>query len=74
MSKKDRKLGAGELAYAIDNRDSKTTWLQVANELGYIELTLDDLFGLIENMIDNATEADRLDMIERDRKAVAPMN
>ena len=39
------------IEYEIDNRDSRTTWLQT--EFGYIELSLQDMFDLIENVIEN---------------------
>jgi hypothetical protein len=38
----------------IDNRDSTTTWLHIQDkDVDTIELTLDDLFALIRNMIEN---------------------
>ena len=52
-----------EINWEVDNRDCKTTWLQLYKKegkhingynMGHIELTLKDLFELIENMIDNA--------------------
>lgn len=48
-----------ELNYEIDNRDSSTTWLQIYDKdkhLGYIGLSLKDMFGLIENIIENLEE------------------
>lgn len=46
-----------ELKYETDNRDSRTTWLQISTQegeyLGYIELSLDDMFELIRNVIEN---------------------
>jgi hypothetical protein len=46
-----------ELEYEIDNRDSKTTWLHIQTAegtvFGHIELRLQDMFDLIENLIDN---------------------
>jgi len=45
------------LDYEIDNRDSRTTWLHVSSsngrDLGVIELSLQDMFDLIENVIEN---------------------
>ena len=45
-----------KLEYEIDNRDSSTTWLHIfieGKEVGYIELTLDDMFDLIRNIVEN---------------------
>jgi len=60
-----KKLKEGEtlilpLRYETDNRDSRETWLQVYTDegkyLGYISLTLQDMFDLIENIIENMEE------------------
>jgi len=49
-----------ELKYEIDNRDSRTTWLQIyttdGKHFGHVELRLQDMFDLIENVIENLEE------------------
>jgi len=58
-SRRECALGWGELAFDIDNRGPKETWLNICykgEEIGHIVLTLNDLFGLIESLIDNVVE------------------
>jgi len=50
-----------ELECEIDNRDSNVTWLQVSKAgepIGHIELTLEDMFDLIDGVMENNPEMD----------------
>ena len=51
-------MPAKELRYEIDNRGSDCTWLHMYSLrnnkfVGTVELSLDDMFGLIKNVIEN---------------------
>ena len=41
--------------YEVDNRDESTTWLQLSNG-DYVEVTREDLIGLLFNMAENQGE------------------
>jgi len=42
-----------ELTPTIDNRDANRTWLRFEENDDYTELTVEDMFDLIENVIAN---------------------
>ena len=58
-----------ELNYEIDNRDSSTTWLTISDGnclvLGHLELRVEDMFDLIENVMENNPEMDTSELETR---------
>jgi hypothetical protein len=57
MEKKEEGKLVYPLEYETDNRDASETWLQVSTDkkeyLGYISLMVEDMFGLIRNVLEN---------------------
>lgn len=50
-----------ELETEVDNRDCNRTWLQVSKAeepIGHVELTLEDMFDLIDGVMENNPEMD----------------
>jgi len=50
-----------ELSYETDNRDEHETWLSVEFKgvpLGHIRLSVKDMFGLIQNVMENSEDMD----------------